>query len=439
MIKKLTKIFLVFIFIGVFLLTNNFIEYILIDNTESFTRLMMHELYHPNENIDILFVGSSHAYRSINPDIIDEKTGSHSFCAGSSYQCLDGSLAVIKEANINNDLKEIYLELFWGITEEPQYKDRTEMTSTYIISDYMKPSLRRVNYLLNASSKEYWFNGFCPVRRYWKNIYDIDFIKETIAKKATDEYKQYKYPETEESLHYVSKGYVTTDEIMDDTNIRYYGCGLIDMDAIRGSDWEKSLMQIIDYCQKNNIKLTLFQAPIAEISVVGKQNHQEYNEYLQKIAEENQIEYYDFNLCRKQYFESSDRYFTDEAHLNDVGSEAFSNVMGEFIAGNIPSEKLFYDSVEDKNNEEETRVFGALAPNLNLDDIDTNELDIISNRNSGIKYRIIVTPYDGEPYFVQDYSENTIFSVEKGRHYTINVDWIENDDYENVHAIKMWL
>lgn len=56
------------LFIGV----GKILHYILVDDTSSYTRLTMHELYHADSNIDVLFVGSSHVYQSLNPEITDK-------------------------------------------------------------------------------------------------------------------------------------------------------------------------------------------------------------------------------------------------------------------------------------------------------------------------------------------------------------------------------
>ena len=49
------------------------LSYILIDDSSSYTRLTFHEFYTQQENIDTLYVGSSHCFRAINPQIMDEK------------------------------------------------------------------------------------------------------------------------------------------------------------------------------------------------------------------------------------------------------------------------------------------------------------------------------------------------------------------------------
>lgn len=42
------------------------------------------------------------------------------------------------------------------------------MTPTYIISDYLRPSIDKFLYLLNASGKEQYVHSFIVARRNWK-------------------------------------------------------------------------------------------------------------------------------------------------------------------------------------------------------------------------------------------------------------------------------
>ena len=86
-----------FIGVGRLIGVGKILHYILVDDTSSYTRLTMHELYHADSNIDVLFVGSSHVYQSLNPEITDKIFQRNTFNAGSSSQGMDGSLAMIKE------------------------------------------------------------------------------------------------------------------------------------------------------------------------------------------------------------------------------------------------------------------------------------------------------------------------------------------------------
>ena len=85
------------VFIILFLFCGVGLRYLLTDDTRSYTRLMMHEFYR-QENIDILFVGSSHCYEALDPEITDKLFQANTFNAGSSLQAQDASFALIREA-----------------------------------------------------------------------------------------------------------------------------------------------------------------------------------------------------------------------------------------------------------------------------------------------------------------------------------------------------
>lgn len=136
-----------------------FFRYLLSDDASSYTRVTFHEMYE-QDNIDILFVGSSLCYKGFIPEIFDEKLGLNTFNAGTSGQHLDGSYMVIKEAAKYHDIKHIYLELYHNIARSTPYKSRKELTQTYIISDYLRPSLDKFLYMLNASGSDHYANSF---------------------------------------------------------------------------------------------------------------------------------------------------------------------------------------------------------------------------------------------------------------------------------------
>ena len=60
------------------------------------------------------------------------------FNVGTSSQQIDGSLALLREVTKTNDVKQVYLEVYYEISQMPAFEDRTDMVSTYIISDYIK-------------------------------------------------------------------------------------------------------------------------------------------------------------------------------------------------------------------------------------------------------------------------------------------------------------
>ncbi|MDO5538633.1 MAG: hypothetical protein Q4F83_00960 [Eubacteriales bacterium] len=436
--KIFTRSISVILFIVCFVACGKGLNYILVDDTNSYTRVMMHQLYEPEKNIDVIFIGSSHVYRSLIPAVTDVEFGCYTFNAGSSGQFMDGSAALIKEAATYNDLSHVYLELYYGVAEDVDHSERTNMTATYIISDYMKPSLRRIRYLLQASSKDYWTNGFILARRNWTDFFDSDYVRNLIEKKQSNNYKNYILTNAEgQEEYYVDRGFVANDNVVSErTYWNSIAYGSIAVDNLSGSDWERSLLEAINYCKKNNIEITLFVAPEPEWTIVGKGNYQEYHDYVQKLAADKNVTFYDFNLCSNKYLDANDgNLFKDSDHLNTYGAEAFSHLFGQFFTGKLKADDLFYDSYSEKLNEEEPVVYGIAGPKDNSE-TGLRDCYMISNRNSGIEYRIIATTSEGKQYYIQDFDENRSFSLPTDEAGTLTVVWRITSESDTVNSFE---
>ena len=398
-----------------------FFRYILVDDTASYTRITFHEMYE-QENIDVLFVGSSHCYRNFIPEILDEELEVNTFNGGTALQDLDGSYMVIKEAARHHDIKHIYLELYYLMAFHT-YKTRTDMTQTYIISDYLNPSLDKVQYLLNASTKDHYPNSLILARRNWSMLFDADYVKNLIIKKGTDAYKNYEYTYvTGESEWYAGKGYVANKKIIEDWN--YFstkGWSTIDLDNI-SQDWFYSLEDIITFCDKNGISLTLISAPMSNYMLAGVGNYDEYVKMVQSTIEGTNVNYYDFNLCKEEYFPSTSSLFIDADHLNCYGAETFSYLFADFINGKIGENELFYGSYEEKLRNLQPAVFGISYNDVKNDNEEQiRNCRIVSTGNDGLEYEISLTPTEGEPYKVQDFSDNGLFTIDPDTHGIITI------------------
>lgn len=420
-----------------FIACNEGLRYMLVDDTTSYTRVSMHQLYNSEENIDIAFVGSSHVFRSIIPQIMDEGFNAYTFNCGSATQKMDGSLIMVKELLDNHNVSHIYLEMFHEMAEAQANKDRTQMTATYIISDYMKPSLRRIHYILQASTKEHWVNGLILARRNWEKLYDIDYIKELIYKKNTEEYKNYELIRKEgQTEYYVDRGYVACEGVLiNELNDRAYEP--INIDNI-SDDWKNSLQDIIALCRKNNVELTLFITPVPECTTVGKGNYDEYHEYIQNIADEANLDFYDFNLVNNNYFSTIELdHFKDVQHLNAAGAEEFSKLFCEFINGKIDKEELLYDSLDEKLSEEAPYIYGAGYLKEDNETKVEKDVRIVANRKEGIEYRIIASPFEGKQNILQDFSENREITVPKDEHGILSVIWRLKEEPDKVTTIDI--
>ena len=412
----LKRIVALALLVCLFLGCGRLLRYLLVDDTTYQTRVMMHDFYNTRRNIDVAFVGSSHVKRSFSPAIIDEKMGCYSFNLGSANQGLDDSFAMIKELCARNRPDTIYLEIYYRIFLE-DYRNKESMTQTFILSDYMKPSLRKLEYIFSAVPKNQLANALIPARRKWKKLFDFDYIVDLVKKKRSDMYVNYHWDDSEGLEYYVERGFFACDHGMSDKklwNDRAYG-------KIKGVKPEKHpeacrlLADIINYCRRRGVKIVLVSAPQPEWTIVGRGNYQKFIDMMRDLAGQNGVEYYDFNLVRPEHFDTSClSYFRDFTHLSTSGAETFSRVFGDFFGGKLSREQVFYSSMADKLADEAPRVYGLAYEKKKK----RYKGYMISNRSEGVEYSIVAHPKDGEEYVVKAYSEDPSFEMsakEKGK------------------------
>lgn len=408
-LKAITGMVVFCILFGV---TGKLARYLVTDDTTSYTRITYHEMYE-QDNIDVLFVGSSHCYRSFKPEILDEELGLNTFNVGSSSQLIDGSYLLIKEAARYNDIKHIYLEVYFDVARDVK-ANRTDPTAAYIIADYLRPSVDKYLYLLNATTSEYYGNSFFVARRNWENLFDFDSIKTLLQKKSTDSYKEYKYDNvTFETEWYGGKGFVDDSHAVNNWNIfSYLGWPEFSVDSI-SQDWVDEMNKIMDYCEKEDIALTLVAAPMPNYLLVGGGNYDEYVSFVNDLIKDRDVDYLDFNLCKEEYFPNDCTLFRDENHLNGAGAEVFSHLFADVVNGKLDMDDITYDTYQEKIDNIDPMVFGlAYYDHIEPDGTFTSrDCKIVTNSNDELEFRITYEPDGGEAYLLRDYSSDIVFQI----------------------------
>lgn len=336
---------------------NETLRYFLTDDVNSLTRITMHELYE-QENIDVLFLGSSHCYRSINTAILDEEWGLNTFNAGTSSQNLVGSYYLLKEAAKKNRISKVYLEVFYELQKNnPDYQSPT---AAYIISDYMKPSVNRIAYLWDSGGKDYLAHGLILARRNWQDLFTPSKIMELLEKKSHPEYRNYAYVKFEDD-EYEGKGFVRNFK---EVNPEGFSANKL-FDPIAENAIEennrKYLNKIIDFCQEEEIELIFYSAPMSDFRLMGVGNYDSYIVQMKTFLKERDMPYYDFNLCRSMFLNLDNSCFMDNHHLNGKGADLFSMTFADFFAGKIETDAFFWDSYEQKIKQKEDAVFGVIC------------------------------------------------------------------------------
>ena len=391
-------------FVIVFMIINNIISYIL-NSDFSFSRYTLHELYTTEDNIDVLLVGSCHSYYEVDPSIINEKTNIKAFNLGTSEQRYDGTYALIKEANKNNNIKTIYLEMYFGVAGK-NYKADTYSEETFIISDYMKPSLNKYLYLINSCSKEYYISSFIPSSRYRKNLFDSKILKENLDLKFSKNYLNYK------DDMYAGNGYVRLDGVVEGGYVSKAGKYKRIPQKAFSDDDIYYLNKIIKYCKENQIELVAYSSPMPDYNLIQRGNYDEYISQVKSLFENNDVEYYDFNLLKPEYFDFNIQYFADDEHLNSSGTVIFTTLFSDFFYGKFKDKDIFYSSYKEKIENDKNKQYGIsyeIVPYENnklikLYNITTyKDIKMVIGHNQNIDNIVQIEPNYMEIYVDYDY------------------------------------
>lgn len=323
-------------------------NYLLMDDSQSYTRLTMHELYEradAGEEIDTLFLGSSHCYRAYDPELYEELTGRTAYNLGSSSQNYDTSYYLLREAARLYDLKTVYLDMYYKFLFMDS-EDR-DLVQANIISDYMRPSRNKLSFLLTTTEAKNYTNRFFPFRRSWQELGDFAYVRENLAKKQAESYRKYE-PVTVEADQYAGRGFVWSDARLDVDAITWWdNFGKVADDMQLDTTYPVSYIEkIVSFCREHDIRLVFVTAPSLNQYLEAIGPYDSAHAYVQKLAERFGVEYLDFNLAKTEYLELTADDYIDVDHLNGTGAEKLTLLLTE--ADGKPIDEYFNACYDDK-------------------------------------------------------------------------------------------
>lgn len=317
--------------LGVLLLVCCLIEgcnYLVVDDTNSYTRLTLHELYESDENVETLFLGTSHCFRAYDPDLYEQLTGESAFNLGSSSQNIDTSYYLLKEAIKYHDIKKVYLDIYHEFFFF--HPGNRELIEANIISDYMRPSLNKLQFILSRSSSEHYTNSFFPFRRDWQLLGDFDYLKENVEKKRQDNYKNYE-PVVYDDEHYVSKGFVESIAVLNTEEYSWIPKS-DKVDLSEDSSFAMNYLEkIVKLCKKENIEIVFLTAPSYKEYIESKDSYDMIHDYVSEIADSFGVSYVDFNLYPEEILPMTADDFMDVDHLNGNGADKVTYSLAEYV------------------------------------------------------------------------------------------------------------
>lgn len=393
---------------------------------DAWYRILWHHFYEDEGKIDNLYLGSSHVYCDIDPRILDELTGKYNFNLSSPLQFPNGSFYLLREADRKNELSHVYFELYYMCSAFDNFKSSEFMDTDYARNwnntDYMRISANRAAYMLSIAGPDKYIDICLPFSRFRGQLGNWDYAKQTMAEKEDENYLAYRYHSELWDGNgydaYLGQGFhESTRELKEQAKLCLQE-RILDKHPM-GERSKRYYRKIIEYCQDRDIPITLFVSPVDELQLISTVDYDNYVEEARELAAEYGVLFYDFNLAKEEYLPiQHGEYFRDIGHLNINGAAMYTPFFYQVVSGEASGNaKYFYDSYAEKMSRQEPAIYGLYYRPPEEGAAEQNRsVWIASKRDTGMEYRIILTPGEGEQYMVQDFCANKEFTVPVEEH-----------------------
>lgn len=304
--SRVAAVVFFFLFIGfVLLITGKIVRAKFIGDSTT----IVNGFYVEKKNdIDVVVIGSSNSFCTVNPLVLYEEYGIAAYDFGSSSQPMNISVLYLKEAFKRQKPKVVALEINMMVGDSINSKNEAGLRWGYTDIPLSVDKLQCIYQSVGAVDAEF-FSYVFPVFRYhnrWKELSKIDYT--------------YFY---QDKTNY-TKGYLETQSVT--------------QQAVRLSDYDYEgeawigdaniacLDEMAALCKKNDAELLLFKSP--------KENWHRYEtQAIQELADERGLLFVDYNALYHDGEISFDTTadFRDGDHLNDFGAAKVSSHLGAYL------------------------------------------------------------------------------------------------------------
>lgn len=258
-----------------------------------------------DDSIDVLILGSSHAYEDFNTGVLWEEYGMASYVLGGPHQPIWNTYYYLKEALKTQKPELIVLEAYMTTSWE-EYETIGAIENTY----GLKWSPDRIEAVMVSTPREQWRDflpEFVQYHSRYKELSAADFLKYN------------GYPPDINWKGFVDNMIITEMENPDVSEVK------------KRSDLhektEKYYRMILELAQKNDIPIIVMASPYAGVN----EKEQARLNRAQDIAEEYGIEFINYNSCYRELGIDFTTDVADGHHLNFNGNRKFSSAVGKYL------------------------------------------------------------------------------------------------------------
>lgn len=283
-----------------------------------FSELRWEEFYNLKKPIDVLILGSSHAYRSYHPETIrlELQTGNQVFNFGSSAQSPRTSYFVLNEVLEKHRPKMVILDLYVMVFSSDDQLDNGRINYHAMQSGTSKNAFLKNGFSFNEKVKLLGFPTY---------VYR-DHFKHKINKLLGKTYLPYGKGQ------YEKNGFAFNNDTLALAKLQYdnqFSKFEIRSDGATETNL-KYLEKIVDRCREMNIPIVFMSSPMPELSVKQIENYEDIFAFFERKANELNVPFYDFNINRIPELSDS-AHFYDDDHLNLAGAKVFSEKLSKKI------------------------------------------------------------------------------------------------------------
>lgn len=276
------------------------------------------DYYQQQEEIDVLVLGSSHAFRSYHPPTLEANLapGTRVFNSGSSAQSPLTSYYILQEVLDQHPLQLVIFDLYYLVfTSDEQLKNGLI-------------NLRSMQW--GPGKKDFFLNGLS-----WEDQIAVLFFPSYVYQKNLK-------PRLKQLLgfnyiprkvgQYQGQGYVSFPDTISMQQLQegnQFDRFTTAMDEITPLNVEY-LRKLVALCRERGVNIIFTVAPMPEISVKKIDNYRQHSAYFEELAAGLSVPYYDFNLERFPEIKD-EQHFYDDDHLNTAGAAVLSKAIAPLI------------------------------------------------------------------------------------------------------------
>lgn len=275
-------------------------------------------------SVDILIVGSSHAYSSFNPEILGENLGQQAYVLASSSQNVTQTYFNVKEAIKYQKPEMLILETF-GIDNNNNWQGENEETPDKNWKkesniDGMRLGIVKLEAIAEQYLPENWCYALFKIARCHGNWKDTQLIMSNydFFKNGIDQYSGFRPSES-----VMSEETMKQYEEMAETHSEYKIC----------EENETYYHKLAQLCKENEMKLYMIMAPMYD-GYIKKINYESRYQQIAALAQSEGVEYLD---CNKLYDEIGldatdfEDAFNSYHHLNRQGADKVTTYVAEVL------------------------------------------------------------------------------------------------------------